>query len=124
MTIGLFLICTGKYDRFLQPLIDSVEKHFFNGFHLNIYLYTDKEPSVSHSDRIEIKTFPIQHLPFPYPTLYRYQYFHSRRHEISEDDLLVFYSDVDMKFVSDVGLEIIMPDQDDSNALRRLPFAF
>lgn len=106
MKIGLLLIATGKYDVFLQPLIDSVDKWFFRGDQITIYLFTDKtDLKLIHSDRINIVTCPIPHKTFPYATLYRYKYITAYSHLI--DTEYVFYSDVDMRFVSEVGREIL-----------------
>ncbi len=109
MRIGLLLIATGKYDVFLQPLIDSVDKWFFRGDQITIYLFTDKtDLKLVHSDRINIVTCSIPHKTFPYSTLYRYKYFTAASHLI--DTEYVFYCDVDMKFVGDVGREVLPVD--------------
>lgn len=105
MKIGLALIATGKYDVFLQPLIDSVDKFFFRGDEVTIYLFTDKTPELIHSDRINIIIIPTEHKPFPYPTLYRYKYINAYAEYIDTDYL--FYCDVDMRFVAEVGREIL-----------------
>ncbi len=108
MTIGLLLIATGKYDVFLQPLIDSVENYFFDRYtEVEVFVFADKVPSIYHSKRLKITHIPIEHKPFPYPTLYRYKYFHNARNLIKTD--YVFYCDVDMLFVDCVGKEIL-PD--------------
>lgn len=105
MKIGLVLIATGKYDVFLQPLIDSVDKFFFRGDEITIYLFTDKTPKLIHSDRIHTTIIATEHKPFPYPTLYRYKYISSIAENIYTDYL--FYCDVDMRFVDLVGREIL-----------------
>ena len=106
MKIGLLLIATGKYDVFLQPLIDSVDKYFFKDDKVEIFLFADKVPNIIHSDRIKIIHIPIEHKPFPYSTLYRYKYFYESRYMVSNTDY-VFYCDVDMLFVDHVGHEIL-----------------
>ena len=106
MRIGLLLVATGKYDIFLQPLIDSVDKFFFRNDPITIYLFTDKvEIKLIHSVRINIVIIPTEHKPFPYATLYRYKYFSGASNLIDTD--YVFYSDVDMRFVAEVGREIL-----------------
>ena len=106
MRIGLLLIATGKYDIFLQPLIDSVDKWFFPGDNITIYLFTDKiDLKLIASDRINFVICPIPHKTFPFATLYRYKYFTAYSHLI--DTQYLFYCDVDMKFVSPVGREIL-----------------
>jgi len=106
MKIGLLLVSTFKYDIFLQPIIDSLDRYFFRHHNVTIYLFTDKNDlKLVHSDRINIITIPIEHKPFPYATLYRYKYFTEASHLITTDH--VFYSDVDMKFVGAVDREIL-----------------
>lgn len=106
MRIGLCLISTGKYDVFVQPLIDSVDKWFFRQDTITIYLFTDKtDLQLIYSDRINIVTIPITHKPFPFATLYRYKYFTAAAYLIDTD--YVFYSDVDMRFVGKVDREIL-----------------
>ena len=100
MTVGLLLIATGKYDIFLQPLLESVDKYFFPNDEVQIYLFTDKNYTSK-----QITIFPIQHRPFPYPTLYRYRFFTTYAGAIKSDYL--FYMDVDMLFVDYVGKEIL-----------------
>lgn len=106
MKIGLLLIATGKYDVFLQPLIDSVDKYFFKDDDVDIFLFADKVPNIVHSDRLKITHIPTEHKPFPYSTLYRYKYFYNSRYLITNTDY-VFYCDVDMLFVDHVGREIL-----------------
>lgn len=105
MKIGLLLIATGKYDVFLQPLIDSVDKYFFRGDQVTIYLFTDKNPTLIFSDRINLVIIPTEHKPFPYATLYRYKYFTQSADKMEAEYL--FYCDVDMLFVDEVGREIL-----------------
>lgn len=105
MRIGLLLIATGKYDIFLQPLIDSVEKYFFKDNDVEIFLFSDKINNINHSERLKIFNIPIEHKPFPYSTLYRYKYFWNIKDCITTN--YVFYCDVDMLFVDHVGHEIL-----------------
>lgn len=106
MRIGLLLISTGKYDVFVQPLLDSADKFFFRHDQIMVYLFTDKtDIKLVHSDRINIVIIPTEHKPFPYSTLYRYKYFDKASSLI--DTEYVFYSDVDMRFVGEVGREIL-----------------
>lgn len=109
--IGLFIIVTGKYDIFLQRLIDSLDTHFFKKENVIIYLFWDKPfyyfklPS-----RFSIVCFPIKHYSFPFITLYRYYLFNSVLNKINCEYL--FYMDVDMILVGDVGHEILPGEND------------
>ncbi len=106
-TVGILLISTGKYHIFLQPLINDIEKHFFKGWNIEIYLFSDRENKIKHSDRINIVHIPTEHKPFPYPTLMRYSFFSNAVDKIKSDYL--YYLDVDMSIVGNVREEIL-PD--------------
>ena len=104
--VGIILVCTRKYDVFLQQFIDSVEKLFFQGEQVDVYLLTDK-PNLpqKRSDRIDISVCAIPSYSFPWATLFRYK-------EITEYSMYLtaehlFYSDIDMRFVAPVGEEIL-----------------
>jgi len=114
MIIGINLISTGKYHIFVQPLIDSIETYFLNDHKLIIYLFSDKIPEYSTSDRIKIIHIPTEHKPFPFPTLFRYKLFSDNASIYSTDFL--FYLDVDMKIVEVIGEEIL-PNNMEENGI-------
>lgn len=113
--IALLLIATGKYDIFLDPLFDSLQKHFFKRDKVNIYLFSDMKcawrPSQQFyflSSGTTIQQIQIPHEPFPLATLNRYRNFNSIREQLYDDkNDYVFYCDVDMLFVDDVDTEIL-----------------
>ena len=43
MKIGVLIIATGKYDRFVQPFLESVDKYFFKDQEGVVYLFSDKD---------------------------------------------------------------------------------
>ena len=102
--IGLILIATGKYDTFIQQLISSADEFFMKGHQVTYFLFTDSKLSIV-SDRNIIVT-KRKHQPFPYATLLRYNCFSGNKDLFKEQDYL-FYSDIDMKFVSEVSDEIL-----------------
>lgn len=103
--VGLLLIATNKYDVFVQPLIDSVDKYFFRNEKVDIYLFSDKQIPLIATDRINIINIPIKHHPFPLATLYRYKHFDTHKEKITSEYL--FYLDVDMRIENNVGGEIL-----------------
>ena len=104
MKVALAIIATCKYDIFVEPFLESVKKHFFTGYDVNVYLFSDKDIQIEES-RLKITSIKIEHKPFPYATLLRYKHFDENKEKFDCDYL--FYSDVDMKFVADVGEEIL-----------------
>lgn len=112
LTIGLCLISTGAYDQFLQPLIDSVDRHFFPGDSIIIYLFGDKEKyAFKLPSRISIIVTQIKHEPWPASTLFRYRYFNMAAEKMKFCNA-IFYSDADMMMVGDVTDEILYKDGD------------
>lgn len=104
--VGLLLIATGKYDQFVGPLLASAEKYFFRGEEVDIYLFSDKPYTKPvEQTRFNLQVMEIKHYPFPLATLYRYKHFDAYRNVIKSE--YVFYLDVDMEFVSEVGPEIL-----------------
>jgi histo-blood group ABO system transferase len=103
MDIGLLLIATGRYDQFVQPLIDSARKFFFKDYNVTYFLFTDSGKWNNEKDIVV--TF-MPHEPFPAPTLKRYETFDKNRELFVDADYL-FYCDVDMLFAGEVGEEIL-----------------
>ncbi len=107
MKIALLTIATNKYDRFVNPLYESAVSHFLPNHDLDFVLFTDSTQDFVVSGRQSkvIKRHWV-HEPWPNPTLKRYHAFVGASDLISEYDY-VYYSDVDMRFVSEVGDEVI-----------------
>ena len=104
MKVGLLVIATNKYTRFLQPLITSADEHFLKNHEVTYFVFTNKDVEL-FAERNVVK-INVEHKDWPWMTLGRYKIFNESRKELSKMDYL-FYSDSDMKFVSEVGDEII-----------------
>jgi hypothetical protein len=102
---GVIVICTGKYDVFLQPLVESLDKFFFKGYDYDLYVFADKVPKLPPCDRRTTHWAEIPHLPFPFPTLYRYKWITRYSEWLTAENL--YYIDVDMLLVGEVGTEIV-----------------
>lgn len=103
MNVGLLLIATGKYDRFIGPLIESARSYFMPAESITYFLFTDSE-EVIHGDDVVV-TYQ-QHRPFPYPTLMRYEIFYRNKALFDNCDYL-FYCDADMLFAAEVSHKIL-----------------
>ena len=104
MKIGLLIIATNKYIRFLQPLITSADKFLLKNQEVTYFVFTNEDVEL-FTERNVVK-INVEHKDWPWMTLGRYKIFNESRKELSKMDYL-FYSDADMKFVSEVGDEII-----------------
>jgi len=104
MKVGLLVIATNKYTRFLQPLIDSADEHLLKNHDVTYFVFTNEEVDIQ-TDRNVIK-IDVEHKEWPWMTLGRYRIFSDAHEQLSEMDYL-YYSDADMKFVAEVGDEIL-----------------
>lgn len=103
--IGLLIIATNKYISFLQPLLESADKFFLKNCNVSYYIFSNKFDSTLKTKR-NIKFFNINHEPWPNMTLKRYDFFNKEENSLQLCDYL-YYCDADMKFVNDVGTEIL-----------------
>lgn len=106
--VGVLLIATGKYDKFIQGLIASADNFFLKDCKVNYYLFTDKPDQQINSKR-NITRITIKHKPFPYASMDRYKHFTANYELLSKEDYL-YYIDVDSLFVDNVGKADILSD--------------
>tara|TARA_R110002051_G_scaffold8568_2_gene35605 strand:- start:7395 stop:8099 length:705 start_codon:yes stop_codon:yes gene_type:complete len=113
MKIGLLLIATGKYGKFIPPLVESADEHFLKNHDVTYYLFSDdkrlakdKKRNFVFNDRDDIEYIHKTHEAWPYPTLLRYKEF-VKHAEVLKDNDYLFYCDADMLFVGEVGDEIL-----------------
>tara|TARA_R110000868_G_scaffold150976_2_gene374531 strand:- start:5505 stop:6287 length:783 start_codon:yes stop_codon:yes gene_type:complete len=120
--VGIFLVCTGKYDVFLESILDGINKNFLKNHNITVFIIAGKginvENYIKPEYRINILYRFVENLPFPYPTLFRYKYFTDVNEELSGNEYLIYfteqledldyiyYIDVDMAIVSEIGEEI------------------
>jgi len=95
MNIGVLIISTGGYFKFIPALEESIKKYFLVNHNVFIHHFSDKQ-----------RGFFMKHEPFPYPTLMRYHQFIKQKEVLSKMDYL-FYLDADMLIVDYVGDEIL-----------------
>ena len=101
--IGLLIIATNKYISFLTPLIESADKHFLKNHDVTYFIFTNVDIEIETSRKI-IK-IDVEHKPWPWMTLGRYDIFTNNSHHFLEMDYL-YYCDADMLYLSEVGEEI------------------
>ena len=102
--IGLLIIATNKYIDFLQNLITSADKYFLNLEEVEYFIFSNKDISIISNRKIN--KINIEHKEWPWMTLGRYEIFYSNKSILEKMDYL-YYIDVDMLFVNDVGNEIL-----------------
>jgi glycosyltransferase involved in cell wall biosynthesis len=103
--VGLLLIATGKYQRFVAGLIGSADRYFLNGVsNTTYYVFSDAPPSIQSSRNVV--HIPIEHRPFPYASADRWKHFVKNADKFGKEQFL-FYVDVDCMFVDTVSTEIL-----------------
>lgn len=103
--VGLLLIATGKYHRFIQGIISSADKYFLNdNYHVTYYIFSDANHEI-HTNR-NVVQINIEHKPFPYASMDRFKHFSNHADKFSKQDYL-YYVDVDCLFVDNVSTEIL-----------------
>lgn len=101
--IGLLIIATKNYTRFLQLLISSADRFFLKDKNVEYFVFTDMDIDI-HSSR-PINVINVEHKEWPWMTLGRYKIFSDNSEELSKMDYL-YYCDADMMFCGEVGTEI------------------
>ncbi len=102
--IGLLIIATNKYIQFLDKLINSADKYFLTNYDVTYFVFTNKDIDIK-SKRNIVKT-EVEHKEWPWMTLGRYKIFTENSNILSNMDYL-YYCDVDMLFVNNIGDEIL-----------------
>ncbi len=100
--VGLLIVATGKYDTFVDPLIDSARKYFCKDHEVTYYVFT--EGTITPANDV-VQIFQ-ERLGWPLDTLFRNWIYNQNREKFSDEDY-VFALDADMLFVDHVGSEIL-----------------
>ena len=102
-SIGLVVIATNKYIKFVGPLWESAKKHFMAGtpHQIHMFVFTNS-PAVPEGTTL----IHHEHAPWPAPTLMRYHAFVKAKDVLSKMDYL-YYCDADMRFEGTVGEEVL-----------------
>ena len=102
--IGLLIIATNKYVDFLQPLISSADEWFLKNQDVTYFIFSNRDVDLK-TDRKFVVT-NVEHKEWPWMTLGRYKIFSNSSDVLSDMDYL-YYCDADMRFVGEVGDEIL-----------------
>lgn len=100
--IGILLICLNPhYWEYAKTMIESANKFLLKDHILEYLLWTDI-PDTDYGCTI----IPTESMEWPLPTLMRYHTFLQEEERLKEFDYL-FYIDIDMLFVDEVGDELL-----------------
>uniref|UniRef100_A0A3Q3K4Q4 Globoside alpha-1,3-N-acetylgalactosaminyltransferase 1, like 4 n=1 Tax=Monopterus albus TaxID=43700 RepID=A0A3Q3K4Q4_MONAL len=110
ITIAATVFAVGKYIMFLKEFLETAEKHFFVGFRVHVFVFTDRPnelPQVKMAAGRQLTAYPV-------PSSKRWQEISARRmefiQELIEKELhkyadYIFCLDVDSRFHSRWGTE-------------------
>lgn len=102
--VTIFVIATNRYKGFVPELMESIEKYLLSPEHVEVVLLTDDLDFYNPSkfDRnLNVRFFKIPAYGWPEATLLRYQMMKSAWDLVRGE--IVFYLDVDTKFVNPVS---------------------
>lgn len=102
--IGLLIIATNKYTTFIEPLIKSADENFLINQEVTYFIFTNK--NLDLKSKRNIVYINVEHRDWPWMTLGRYEIFKNNEHILSKMNYL-YYCDADMRFVGEVGDEIL-----------------
>lgn len=109
MKIGILIIATNKYTKFIDPLVESINKYFLPEHEKQIFCFTNKMDEIFKE--INITKIYQEHKEWPFITLGRYETFYKNKEYYDDVDVL-YYLDADMLIHDYVGEEIIPKDKD------------
>jgi glycosyltransferase involved in cell wall biosynthesis/SAM-dependent methyltransferase len=105
IAVGLLLIATNKYQKFIQGLISSADKYFLNDrFQVTYYVFSDTNNQIETNRNVV--QIHIDHKPFPHASMDRFKHFTNYASQFSKQDFL-YYVDVDCLFVDNISTEIL-----------------
>jgi histo-blood group ABO system transferase len=100
--IGLCIVATGKYIKFVEPLVQSARKYFCPNQEVTYFVFSDSKIPES-KDIVQIDQ---KRLGWPYDTLKRFHVYANNKDQLKNMDY-IFAVDADMLFVDTVGEEIL-----------------
>ncbi|XP_043096803.1 histo-blood group ABO system transferase-like isoform X2 [Puntigrus tetrazona] len=110
ITIATTVFALGKYTRFLKDFLESAEEHYFVGFHVHYYLFTDQPEEVPNVKLGEEHYLTVKKVP----SMNRWQDISMNRmkileklieNELASEADYIFCLDVDTKFYGRWGVE-------------------
>ena len=106
MRIGVIILCTGKYIRFVPDLLEHLKKYFLRNHHVVPIILTD--PDNFSKVPTGVACFDASHGEWPAPTLLRHHQTLKHEAEIRALDCEYLYSlDSDALPIAPVGDEIL-----------------
>lgn len=90
-SIAILYICTGKYTVFWPNFFQSAETYLLPGFEKQYFVFTDAD-TLEGMETQRVHRIPQEALEWPYPTLYRFRFFHRIREQLQPYDYCYFFN--------------------------------
>lgn len=100
--IGILYICTGRYTVFFDDFYKSMEENFLPGYSKTYFIFTDD--MVKEFPKNVVRIYQPS-LPWPYPTLDRFEMFLSVEKQLKKYDYLYFLN-ANAQILKPIGSEI------------------
>ena len=100
--VGLLVMATGNYIRFVDALLDSADTYFCKNHEVTYFVFTDG----NLTPRGNLVVVPQAQLGWPYDTMMRFAVYHKHKDQFADCDY-VFSCDADMLFVDHVESEML-----------------
>ena len=104
--VGLLVVATRGYRKFLIPLLRSVQEHFFPNDLVTIHVFSESSPFIPVEVTCPVAWHQIPAYGWPDATLLRYREFDNAAMKLYAHNWL-FYVDVDARFEKPVGTEVL-----------------
>lgn len=108
MNIGILIIATNKYIRFINPLVQSINLYFLKNHNKKIFCFTNHKYYDVPSN---VKLVYQEHMNWPFITLKRYEIFYKNKELYNDIDVL-YYLDADMLVVDEVSDDFLPINED------------
>ncbi len=102
--VGLLIIATNKYVKFVQQLITSADQFFLSNQKVKYFIFSDQNLEITSNREYEL--IKIKHKTFPYASMERFKHFYKNKNKLERMDFL-YYCDVDSSFVGPIHSNIM-----------------
>lgn len=103
MKIAIIFVGTAKYKKFFEGYYEGIMKNFLPRVEKTIFAFTD-EPSNPAFDKPNVVIKKIEHLKWPFITLFRFKFIKSVKEELLTFDN-IFFIDADLWAINPINEE-------------------
>ena len=119
-SIAILYICTGRYTLFWPNFYESAEQYLLPGFDKQYFVFTDAA-TLEGDDTGRVHLVPQEALPWPYPTLYRFRFFHSIREKLAGFDYCFFFN-ANCRILQTITPAMLLPAEDEELVVTNHPY--